>query len=278
VTIRTALLQGTKLLEDAAVSVPRLTAEVLLAHALGKDRVYLMTYPEQELSELGWIHYGRYLHERTGGKPTQHITHKQEFYGRNFYVSPDVLIPRPETEHVVERALELGKALAPSPRIADIGCGSGAIGITVALELNRPVLLADICPKALHVARRNALALNAAVTLTAADLTAALAPRSLDLLLSNPPYIPESEGPRLQREVRDFEPSLALYGGEDGLHFYRRLIADAPRVLKPGGWLVMELAYRAAPGVLAMLDHKWADAHVGHDLAGLPRVFSARLS
>lgn len=270
-TIRTAITQGTKLLEDAAVAVPRLTAEVLLAHALGQSRVYLMTYPEQELSELAWIHYGRYLYERSSGKPTQHITHTQEFYGRDFFVSPDVLIPRPETEHVVERALELG-----GQHIADIGCGSGAIGITVALELKRPVLLADISFPALCVARRNAQALAAPVKLIAADLSSALAPHSVDLLLSNPPYIPLPEGPTLQREVRDFEPSVALYGGNDGLHFYRRLLEDAPRILRPGGWVVFELAYRAAPGVLAMLDRSWRNVGIGHDLAGLPRVFSAQ--
>src|SRR5579864_137058 len=104
-TLHTALLQGTKLLEDAAVAAPRLTAEVLLSHAIGGDRVYLYAHPEEELSELGWIHYGRFLHERMEGKPTQYITKRQEFYGREFVVGPDVLIPRPETEHLVEAAI-----------------------------------------------------------------------------------------------------------------------------------------------------------------------------
>src|SRR5947207_7263023 len=115
-TVRTALLQGTRLLDEAGIGAPRLTAEVLLAHALGKPRGYLFTYPEHELSELEWLHYGRYLHERMQGKPTQYITKRQEFYGREFRVTPAVLIPRPETEHVVEAAMRKG-----ARRVLDVG-------------------------------------------------------------------------------------------------------------------------------------------------------------
>src|SRR5436305_14094328 len=130
-TVRTALLQGTTLLDDAGIAVPRLTAEVLLGHAMHARREYLFAHPEQELEEVQWLHYGRYLHERLAGKPTQYITKKQEFYGRDFRVTPDVLIPRPETEHVVEAALELARGAG---RILDIGTGSGALAITLALE------------------------------------------------------------------------------------------------------------------------------------------------
>src|SRR5215472_6350833 len=119
-TVQTALLQGARLLEDAQVAVPRLTAEVLLSHAMHQERVYLFAHPEQELREVEWIHYGRYLNERLEGKPTQYITKRQEFYGREFRVTPDVLIPRPETEHVVEAALRLG----PFARMLDVGTGS----------------------------------------------------------------------------------------------------------------------------------------------------------
>src|SRR5580658_10578171 len=136
-TVRTALLQGTKLLDDANVGVARLTAEVFLAHALRRDRTYLFGHPEHELSELEWLHYGRYLHERMHGKPTQYITGRQEFYGRDFLVTPAVLIPRPETEHSIEAALTLG----PSD-ILDIGTGSGAIGITLSLETKAHVTCA----------------------------------------------------------------------------------------------------------------------------------------
>src|SRR5450759_3564366 len=130
-TLQTALQQACKLLEDSSVAAPRLTAEVLLCHALGRERSYLYSHPEVELSDVVRVHYGRYLHERLAGKPTQYITGVQEFYGRDFLVTPEVLIPRPETEHVVEAAL----ALLPAPRrVLDVGCGSGAIAITLSLE------------------------------------------------------------------------------------------------------------------------------------------------
>src|SRR5271154_1913937 len=131
--LRTALLQGQKLLEEAQITAPRLTAEVLLAHATGHDRTWLYAHSDEELREVWWIHYGRYLHQRTQGKPTQHITGRQEFYGREFRVTPDVLIPRPETEHVVEAAL---KKAPNAESTLDIGTGSGAIAVTLALEMS----------------------------------------------------------------------------------------------------------------------------------------------
>src|ERR1700730_8531136 len=152
-TIQTALLQGTKLLEEDAIGAPRLTAEVLLAHALLRDRSYLYAHPEEELTETGWIHYGRYLHERLRGKPTQYITGRQEFYGRDFRVTADVLIPRPETEHVVEGALDLARGAG---RILDVGTGSGALAVTLHLELKAQAAATDISPAALAVSAENA--------------------------------------------------------------------------------------------------------------------------
>src|SRR5213594_2344391 len=140
-TVGAALLQGSRLLEDARIAVPRLTAEVLLSHAMHCRRVYLLAHSDQELKEVEWIHYGRYLHERLHGKPTQYITGRQEFYGREFRVTPDVLIPRPETEHVVEAALVLGRG---ARRVLDIGTGSGAIAATLALELRAETWATDI--------------------------------------------------------------------------------------------------------------------------------------
>src|SRR5438105_3323876 len=134
-TVHTALLQGIRLLDDAGIAVARLTAEVLLGHAMGCDRVHFYAHPERELTELEWLHYGRYLHERLNGKPTQYITRRQEFYGREFRVSPDVLIPRPETEHVVEVALRLARG---TRAFVDAGTGSGALAATLALELGVP--------------------------------------------------------------------------------------------------------------------------------------------
>jgi len=270
-TVRTALLQGTRLLEAGAISVPRLTAEVLLAHALQCERVWLVAHGDEELSELGWIHFGRYLHERLQGKPTQYITKKQEFYGRDFRVTPAVLIPRPETEHLVETALRRG---AGARRVADIGTGSSAIGVTLALEWDVAVTLTEISFEALGVARENAQKLNARANFVCCDLGSALG-GEFDVIVSNPPYIPFAEGEGLAREVRDYEPHVALFGGEQGTEIYMRLIADAARLLRPGGLLAMELGYRGLDSVRAMLGADWRDIEVTHDLAGWPRVLSA---
>jgi release factor glutamine methyltransferase len=272
--IRTALLQGQKLLEDDRVSAPRLTAEVLLAHAIGCDRTWLYAHSDEELRELWWIHYGRYLHQRMGGMPSQYITGRQEFFGREFLVTPDVLIPRPETEHAVEAALE---RMSGVERVVDIGTGSGAIAVTLALETASQVWATDISTAALKVAAKNASALGAAVRYIACDLASALAPRMFDMVISNPPYVPARDAHNIQREVRDHEPAVAFYGGEDGLAIYRRLVPEAARLLQPGGWLIMELGFAAADAVRAMLGD-WSDVEFRADLAGIPRVIVARLS
>jgi release factor glutamine methyltransferase len=273
-TILTALLQGTQLLQDEAISAPRLTAEVLLAHALHRERSYLYAHPEEELSEVAWIHYGRYLHERLKGKPTQYITGHQEFYGRDFRVTPDVLIPRPETEHLVEAAI--GK-IHPRDLVLDVGTGSGAIAISLALETPAHVFATDISSDALRVAQANARQLSANVGFLACDLLDAIRDHSMNVLVSNPPYVPRTDEPSLQREVRDYEPHVALFAGPTGLETYERLIADAARILRPRGWLLLELGYNSLDPVRAMLEHGWTDIDVIPDLAGFPRVIAARL-
>jgi release factor glutamine methyltransferase len=231
--IHTALLQGTALLENAGIAVPRLTAEVLLGFAMGARREYFYAHPEQELREVEWLHYGRYLHERLGGKPTQYITHRQEFYGREFRVTPDVLIPRPETEHVAEAALDVARG---ARRALDVGTGSGALAVTLALETGAEVWASDISAAAAGVAADNAARLGAAVRVVVCDLMDAIASRSMDLIVSNPPYVPLTQREGLQREVRDFEPHVALFGGPTGFELYDRIVCDAPRVLRAGGW------------------------------------------
>ncbi len=274
ITVKNALREATDLLERGAVLAPRLTAEVLLCHALGKPKTHLFTHPEDELSELAWIHYGRYLYERLQGKPTQYITKTQEFYGRPFRVSPAVLIPRPETEHILEVALQRARH---ARRAVDIGTGSGAISVTWQLETGFETFATDISPAAIEVARSNAQTLGAAVHFAAMDLASSLPSESFDLVLSNPPYIPEPEGHALQREVRDWEPPVALFGGPTGVEIYERLIADAYRILRPGGWIIMEIGYQAQTRVSALLE-KWRQIEVTADLAGWPRVISARKS
>lgn len=272
-TLHTALLQGTKLLEDAAVAVPRLTAEVLLSHALHCQRPYLYAHPEQELREVEWIHYGRYLHERIEGKPTQYITQRQEFYGREFRVTPDVLIPRPETEHVVEVALSVARE---ARRIVDVGTGSGALAVTLQLETGASAFATDISSAAVAVAAANATRLGARVDFARCDLLSAIADRSMDLIVSNPPYVPLGAREGLQREVRDWEPHVALFGGESGVELYQRISLDARRVLRPGGWLVMELGFGTVTRVSEMLAN-WNEVRVEPDLAGIPRVIAGRI-
>lgn len=275
-TIQAAILQGAELLERAAISVPRLTAEVLLCHATHRERPYLYSHGEEALTELEWIHYGRYLNERLKGKPTQYITHRQEFFGRNFFVDESVLIPRPETEHLVEAALAHLRE-RPTFRVLDVGTGSGAIAISIALEANQPVLASDISLPALHVAERNRRTYNASVQFLAADLLRSMSPASIDLLISNPPYVPGADAANMQREVRDWEPEVALFAGESGLEIYRRLIQGAEIAVKPGGRLVMELGFRSLEPVREMLSARWTDIAVSSDLAGLPRVLGATL-
>jgi len=272
-TVQAAVLQCSRLLEQAGIPVPRLTAEVLLSHALHCERVYLYAHPEHELKEVEWIHYGRYLHERLRNKPTQYITQRQEFYGREFRVTPDVLIPRPETEHVVEVAVQTARG---ARRILDVGTGSGALAVTLAIETGAEVWASDISPAAAALAAENARRLSAPVNLMVGDLMDAIAPASMDLIVSNPPYVPDTQRDGLPPEVRDYEPPVALYAGPTGLDLYRRIVAGAPRVLRSGGWLIMELGFCSADRVRQLLAG-WNDLRIEPDLAGIPRVIAARV-
>lgn len=272
--LRTALRQGSEILASAGTPEPRLTAEVLLCHALQRERSYLYSHPEHELTTIEWIHYGRYLHERLQGKPLQHITRRQEFYGREFEVSPSVLIPRPETEHVVEQALRVAPG---ARRVLDLCTGSGNLAITLALELKAWAAATDISMEALRVAWRNVQRHKARVDLVQCDLAEAISAR-FDLIAANPPYIPLHEIPALQREVRDHEPHIALAGGETGVEYYRRIVPEAERLLKPGGWLIVEIGYQGEAGVRAAFTAAWSDLATEYDLAGWPRVVRARFT
>lgn len=270
-TIRTALAQGATLLEQGGVASPKFTAELLLAYALRCERVYFFAHPEQELRETEQLHYGRYLHERLQGKPAQHITRRQEFYGREFRVGPEVLIPRPETELLVEMVLKL----RPHARtIVDAGTGSGAIAVTLALESKAQVMAVDFSRAALGVAAANAYRLDARVEFIQSDWLTAIADESVDVVVSNPPYIAETDRATLQAEVRDHEPELALFAGADGLDVYKRLIPEAWRVLRPGGLLALELGFGQAEAVAALAS-EWSGVRVEPDLAGIPRVLLA---
>lgn len=260
-TIGEALAQAARFLKQEQVAEARLTAEVLLAHALGRDRAYLYAHATDQLPELAWIHFGRWLHERSSGKPLQYITRRQEFYGREFLVSPDVLIPRPETEHVIEHALGLAASLGDGP-IVDCGTGSGCIAVTLSLELKRRVHAVDIAP--MDTARENTARLGADVVFWQGDLLTAL--RRAAMIVTNPPYIPQDDP--LPAEVAQWEPRRALYSGPDGLDAWRRIIASVPH----GCWLVGEIDSRAE--MMPLFSDGWRDVRVLPDLAGKPRVIT----
>ena len=272
--IRTALRDGIAQLERAHVPSAALAAELLLMHILGQDRAWLYSHPEHELDAAAREKYFALIDRRAAGVPTQHLTGRQEFWGLDFEITPDVLIPRPETEHVIEVALErlgISKSGADSLRrnsefrIADVGTGSGCIAIALAHELPAAKITAtDISAAALEVARRNAARHNVAaqINFIECNLLEALLHQSpvtshqspqYDLIASNPPYIGRHEAATLPREVRDHEPESALYGGETGVELYSPLIAQAAKLLKPGGILVLELGHNSAEHVSSLL-------------------------
>ena len=271
-------------------------------HVLGRDRAWLYAHPEQELDAAQREEYRSLIARRACGVPTQHLTGHQEFWGLEFEVTPHVLIPRPETEHVVEVALDRAGVVSNrnAPRrkeelhIADIGTGSGCIAIALAHELPAAQFTTtDISGAALEVARRNATChgvtdridfnecnlLDAVLHRSRATGHAftASGPRLFDLIVSNPPYIGRREAATLPREVREHEPDVALFGGEIGSELYAPLIAQAAMCLKPGGILVLELGYNSAEHVANVLNvPEWTDVTVTNDLARIPRVASAK--
>ena len=265
-------------LEDHRVGSSRLNAEVLLMHTLGCDRAYLYAHPERELNEDELKRYDENLSERSRGVPSQYITGHQEFYGLDFIVTPAVLIPRPETEHLVEAVLDITNHIPVAPKIVDVGTGSGAIAIALANELPDAYLYAtDISDEALEIARANAsrLQVDKDIEFRRADLLEGLADEMFDIVVSNPPYVGESEHDKVQLEVRKFEPHIAVFGGHEGLDIYRRLIPQAERVLRPGGWLAMEIGYSQEQQILGMLEG-WSECRSIPDLQGIPRVVVAR--
>jgi len=312
--VRTALKLGMAQLRAAHVSPPTLAAELLLLHATGRSRTSLYSHPEDQLSESEAQNYFSLIERRAAGVPTQHLTGKQEFWGLEFEVTPEVLIPRPETEHLIEVALDrlaLRNLRAEKSQImsgeglliADIGTGSGCIAIALAKELPAANIYAvDISPAALMVAQRNANRLGFAnrITFLESNLferlslvgaehaapqlgnhrsSAAHESPLFDLIVSNPPYIGRREATTIAREVRDHEPAIALFGGEEGYEFYADLITQSASHLKPGGILVLELGHDSLPAVQPLFDSPvWTNVGVTNDLAAIPRVIAAERS
>jgi|SRR5271157_23589 len=297
---RSLLKQGIGQLREANVPSFTLAAELLLLYVAARDRTWLYAHPEEILSADTTSQYFALIQRRAHGEPTQHLTGKQEFWGLEFEVNPEVLIPRPETEHLIEVALDrlaLRELRAGrSPRftgngitLVDVGTGSGCIAIALAKELpDATVYATDISPAALDVASRNATRLvvpdrirflESDLLETFSPLATRHSPRSFDLIVCNPPYIGRRDAGSLPREVRDHEPPAALFAGEEGYEFYGALIPQAARHLKPGGLLVLELGYNSLPAVQPLLDPcHWTNTGITNDLAGIPRVLAAEFS
>ena len=257
------------------VDAPRLTGELLLAHALRCDRIRLYLDFDKPLGDAELGAFRELVKRRAEGEPTAYLVGKREFYGHPFRVSPAVLVPRPETELVVEAALA---ALPAGGAALDLCTGSGAIGVTLALEKKGArVVATDLSPSALDVARENAAALGASVAFLQGDLFEPLtAGERFDVIVSNPPYVPTGELAGLSREVRR-EPSMALDGGADGLALLRRIVAEAPRWLAPGGTLLLEMhESHAEPLARLCREAGFATAEARKDLAGLWRYVVAR--
>lgn len=267
-------------LTSAQVPSPRMNAELLLMFALGRDRAYLYGHPEHELTTEEQTRYDDALAQRSRGIPAQYITGHQEFWGMDLIVSPAVLIPRPETEHVIETVLDcVGRAPSPANlRIVDVGTGSGCIALALAKELPHAEIHAtEISPAALEIARSNAarLQLESRIQFYEGDLLNGIEKNSFDFVVSNPPYVGESEEDSVQIDVRKFEPRNAVFAGPSGLEVIERLIPQAREVLKPGGWLVMEISGTIAARVNDLLA-AWNNVQITNDLQGIARVTSSQ--
>ncbi len=281
-TIRQALEWARRRLEEASVEEPRRTAGTLLAHALQKDYLHVLTRPEEPLSEPIWMEFARLVERRVRGEPLQYITGHQEFFGLDFLVTPDVLIPRPETELIVEAVLE--RARGGEALLIDVGTGSGCLAVTLAVHLPQARILAlDLSEAALAVARRNAErhGVHARIEFLLSDLFSALEalprPPKADFVVSNPPYIAEAELPTLPREVREYEPRLALVAGPEAASVQRRLFTEGPKFLKPGGYLICEMGYGQYPSLCEALEPTvWEVVEVKRDLQGIERTLVLR--
>jgi release factor glutamine methyltransferase len=252
-------------------------------HALNRDRTFLYAHPEAQLDPAQLETFDSLIKKRAAGTPTQYLTGKQEFWGMDFEVTPDVLIPRPETEHLIEVVIaRIGESRRNNPlQIADVGTGSGCIAAALAKEFpNANIFATDISSAALKVAARNAVRHNFAnrVTFTECNLLEGIPPQlPLNVIVSNPPYVARKDAESLPIDVREHEPAIALFAGDDGMEIYPRLIAQAKTHLAEGGLLVLELGAGLFEPVSDLLESRsgWTRVSATQDLAGIVRVISA---
>jgi release factor glutamine methyltransferase len=285
-TIAQAINQAANRLRENGVSDERRNATLLLGQALGVDRTYLITHANDDVDETFYQTFSRMIERRAAGEPMQYITGRQEFYGLDFKVTPDVLIPRPETEFLIEQVIKYAPADDSTSQalMVDAGTGSGCIAVTLALHIkNAQVLATDISNAALQVALENAERLGAKdnIEFLQGDLLAPLAGRGLesriDFLVSNPPYVAMRDAPTLQREVKDWEPHGALFADQEGLQFYRRLLNEGLQYVRRAGFFICEIGYTQLEAIQQMIDPKlWRLEDVTNDLQGIPRILTIR--
>jgi release factor glutamine methyltransferase len=280
-TIRESINAGAARLRAAGVADERLTATLLLAAVLARDRAYLLAHNRDAVAAAALNQYQEFIERRAGGEPLQYITGHQEFYGRDFLVTPAALIPRPETELIIETALSLARQCGSAPRLLDIGVGSGCIAVTLAAELPQAHITAlDISLPALWLARRNAQLhqVDARIDWLAADLCSTFSPhlaarQQFDICCANPPYVAPEDEATLAREVREHEPALALYAPEQGLGLIRRLLDESAAIVHTGGYLLCEIGFGQHAAALKMIDPtRWQAQETVKDLQGILRT------
>jgi release factor glutamine methyltransferase len=274
ISIAETLRRAARVLEGNGVADARREAGALLSFVIGKDRTFLISHAEDHVAEDEQRRFEDVIARRAVGEPSQYITGIQEFYGRAFRVTPAVLIPRPETELLVEAALSVMNANA---RICDVGTGSGCIAITLLCERSEATAVAiDVSEEALTIARENASVQSVGhrVEFVTSDCFTALNPKTeFDLILSNPPYVSANMLSGLQREVRDHEPQIALSPGEDGLTVIRRLLVESPGFIRGNGHLLMEIGFDQGEAVQKLIDENvWTLKEIRPDLQCIPRI------
>jgi release factor glutamine methyltransferase len=269
-------------LRQAGVPEPRREAGTLLAHVLGCDRTFIITHSQDEIDEESLDRFAAYVRRRGKGEPLQYITGTQQFFGLNFKVTPDVLIPRPETELLVQGALDLFADSNQAPLLCDLGTGSGCITIALLKNLgNARAIAIDISEAAIRIAHSNAKTngVSERVDFVVSDGFSCLRPSltDIDLIVSNPPYVSLAAFAGLQREVRDYEPMIALKGGSDGLVMIRNLIHESSQHLKRGGFLLFEIGFDQGDRLRELIDTSvWDLLTIAPDLQGIPRIVVLR--
>jgi len=273
------LREASEILKSSGISQPRREANSLLALTLKKDKTFLIAHPEYELSGEEEKRFQNSLERRARREPFQYIAGRQEFYGLDFEVNRNVLIPRPETELIVEAAIEILRT-KENPKFCEVGIGSGCITVSILHELKTASAVGlDISPEALEIAAGNAAAHDALnrLELKTSNIFEVLQNEKFELIISNPPYIPDEDIKNLQAEVRDFEPLAALSGGKDGLSIVRKIVIEAPVFLNENGFLLLEIGFGQADRVRCMFEPKiWRDVAVLPDLQGIPRTVKAQ--